>query len=111
MPLYPLICRFSQVVTGEHFTARVRGDARVLIEQVDGEWVCSGVLPGGLSDVGATPGEAYAAFRQFLGQILQDHAEESATMADFSSAAVAFLGNLNRVNDSRWTEAVQVQGR
>lgn len=106
MALYPLICRFSQVVKGEHFTAQVRGDARVLIEQVGDEWVCSGVLPGGLSEVGATPGEAYAAFRQFMGQILQDHADESGTMADFRRAAEEFMGNLNRSNDARWQDAV-----
>lgn len=106
MPLYPLICRFSQVVKGEHFTAQVRGDARVLIEQVDHEWVCSGVLPGGLAEVGASPGEAYAAFRQFLGQILQEHADESRTMAEFRHAAEGFLGNMNRANDERWKDAV-----
>jgi hypothetical protein len=106
LPLYPVIISFVQTVRGQNFIARVHGDARVLIEEQDGEWICSGVNPGGISESGATPRDAGLAFRHVLGVVLNDLSEAAGDFSQFRLEATQFVETLHDANLAKWREAV-----
>lgn len=106
MSPYPIIISFVQTVRGQGFIARVHGDARVLIELVENEWICSGVEPGGLSEAGNDPRQAGLAYRLLLGQTLNDLAAEARNLVEFRAQASMVISTVHRENLKRWDEAV-----
>ena len=106
MRAYPLIFRFSAVVANAAFRARVRGTGRALAVWEEGEWWCSGVEPGGLTEPGGSPVDAYLRFRKTLGEILGELAEECGSTERFSQRVGAFFAQRDEDDLARWHEAL-----
>lgn len=105
MPAFPFILTFAQLVSSPTYTARVHGDARVLVVHEDGEWSAYGVEPGGMCSGGSTPTEAAANFRIQLTEALQDLVELSPTLKAFEREHAMFAST-NEVMATRWQEAL-----
>ena len=103
---YPLIFRTTHVVRCAAYEALIRVDGRLLMTQEDGEWVCSGVEPGGLLESGAGANVAYEIFRSGLRRALDGLAESSATLAEFRSRAEMFFAK-DEVEETRWNSALK----
>ena len=106
MQSYPLIYRFSAVIVNDRFRAQLRGTGHALAVFEDDRWWCSGVEPGGLLEPGTGPVSAYLGFRKTLGQILEQLAEDSASVEDFTARAGRFFAEPDPGERERWLEAV-----
>ena len=107
MRAFPLIFRFSAVIVNDRFRAHLRGTGHALAVFEDGQWWCSGVEPGGLTEPGASPVSAYLGFRKTLGQILEQLAEDSPTVEDFGEQVGRFFAHADPHDRQRWREAVE----
>lgn len=111
MDAYPLIFRFSSVVANDRFRARLRGTGRALAVFEDGEWWCAGVEPGGLTEAGASPVDAYLGFRRTLEEILQQLAEDSDSVQVFTERVGEFFLRADQHDRRRWMDAVEALRR
>lgn len=105
MHQYPLIYTFREVLSGRGFVAGVAVQGKALLVHEEDEWVVYGVQPGGLSDTGATPQEAHAAFRQAFKEILFDLAEEARDIAHLQTLVQTFVAQINEEQSLEWNEA------
>ena len=110
LPDYPLIFRTTHVVRRAAYEALIRVDGRLLMALEDGEWVCSGVEPGGLLETGAGANVAYEVFRLGLRRALDGLAESSDTLAEFRSNAEVFFAT-DEVEEARWNSALEALRR
>lgn len=101
----PLLFGFRDAVAGNGFMASVHLNGRALMEFEDGEWWVSGVEPGGILASGATPHEAYAAFREAVRTVLFDSASLTENFAAFERDVQALAGQKNEVAETRWEQA------
>jgi len=106
MNQYPLVFRFRDWIPGSRFVAGVQLVGRVLMskEEDDGQWWIYGVTPGGLSESGDDPSDAYAKFRAFFKGILTDFAEEAATFEEFEAKVQRFVGQTDNADAKVWDD-------
>jgi len=103
---FPLILTIvhDMKVAGE--PVRVITKARALMEQIEGEWWCHGVEPGGMTaQVGPDPAPAFASFKKELGKVLEDLAEDCDSTKDFQAVAEAFVLRTDIVELAKWEKA------
>ena len=103
---YPILFRITQAVRCEQFEALVTTEGRALMAFEDDEWWCHGVEPGGMTEHGDGPLVAYEAFRLSFRHVLDDLAEESASIEAFQRDAQEFF-NADTVEESRWEMALE----
>jgi len=104
---FPLIFRFSVVVVNERFRAHVRGTGHALAAYEDGQWWCSGVEPGGLTEPGTSPVDAYLGFRKTLGEIFEQIADDSHTVEDYARRVGQFFLHADSHDRQRWQDALE----
>lgn len=109
MNQYPLLFTIREIVEGQGFVAGIVCNGRALMvnEGADG-WHCSGVEPGGLSELGETAPEAYYFFRQAFTDAVRVLAGDSANYSDFEARFEAFFAHKDSEEEQRWTKARQV---
>lgn len=103
--------KFSATIPGPGYNAEVKVQGRaLLVEEEPGLWLLYGVNPGGMSDEGDTPQNAYINFKTFFKGILEDLAAEAANFEVFSAEVAAFIGQTDKVDLVRW-EAARAEAR
>lgn len=102
---YPLVFRLTHEIRCTHLSARVVSMGRSLMVYEEGEWWCHGVDPGGLTEAGANPGHAWAAFKAALGGILNDLASEADSFDSFAEAVRGFMRDRDDSEAERWDAA------
>lgn len=107
MQAFPLIYHFSAVIVNDRFRAQLRGTGHALAVFEDGRWWCSGVEPGGLIEPGTGPVSAYLGFRKTLGQILEQLAEDSLSVEDFTQQADRFFADTDPADRQRWLDSIE----
>ncbi len=107
MQSYPILFRIVHAVRSDRFEALVATDGRALMVFEDDEWWCHGVEPGGLTDHGDGPLVAFEAFRLSFRHVLDDLAEDSATLEDFQRDARMFF-SADTVEESNWNKALDL---
>lgn len=102
---YPLLFTLTHEIRCENFSARVVSRGRALMVFEENEWWCHGVDPGGITEHGAEPGLAYAAFKAAFHGILKDLADDAETFEDFAEAAKGFVADTDATEERRWVAA------
>jgi len=105
---YPLIFTLTHEIRCPKFSARVVSRGRALMTVEDGLWWCHGVEPGSLTEQGSDPSVAFAAFKEALGEILQDLAGDASSFKAFERAAQEFIVDVDSIEALRW-EAARLQ--
>lgn len=107
---YPLIFTVTNEIRCQDSSVRVVTKGRVLMVFEEGEWWCHGVEPGGMTEHGQNPGEAYAAFKSAYRHILQDLAKESRSVRAFEATVRGFVTGVDNQELERWEQArVQIR--
>lgn len=103
---YPLLFTIREIVEGQGFVAGIvcNGSALMVNEDADG-WHCSGVEPGGLSELGETAPEAYYFFRQAFTDAVRILAGDSTNYSDFETRFNAFFAHKDTVEEQHWANA------
>ncbi len=105
MNQYPMVFRYKNWIQGTGFAAGIELEGRVLLSKEDDEWWISGVTPGGMSEAGADPKDAYTKFRTFFTGILTDLAHQAGNFGDFEAQLRKFMAQTNVVDAKRWDDA------
>ncbi|MGH7443132.1 MAG: hypothetical protein ACREKE_10720, partial [bacterium] len=105
MQVYPLVFKYKQWIQGQTVSAGVEFVGHILMTFEDGEWWATGVTPGGIAESGATIEEAYGNFKRFMTGVLIDHADRAGDFEAFHKDLASFVGQTNRPDAKRWTEA------
>ena len=100
---YPLLFTIRDIVDGGNFVAAVVCNGSALMtDEGDEGWHCSGVEPGGVSELGDSPHEAYFFFRQAFTDSLKVFARDSSSFADFETRLLAFFARKDAEDEARW---------
>jgi predicted RNase H-like HicB family nuclease len=104
---YPIIFTITNLVPGAGFLAKVRACGKALmVREDDGAWWLYGADPGGLSESGNTPQEAFVRFSETFKNLLTDQASESGGIRAFSQAATRFFGEPCDQMVQEWASAI-----
>lgn len=99
---YPLIFKFRNDVYGTGFIARVVTCGRGLMVDEGDAWWLYGVQPGGLAALGATPQQAYEAFRISFKGVLFDIASSVDSYSGFVEKVEEFFNQVDDQELERW---------
>ena len=100
-----MVFRYKNWIQGPGFAVGIELEGRVLLSKEDGEWWLSGVTPGGMSEAGADPKEAYTKFRTFFTGILTDLAHQAGSFKAFEARLKSLMAETNTVDAQRWDAA------
>jgi hypothetical protein len=100
-----LLYSLSVAVPGRDFVAGVRVQARALMRAEDDQWWMSGIELGGVSDYGATPMQAYVAFKACLNEALTEVAQDAEGYEAFCADAENLFRDKNVLYEQRWLAA------
>jgi len=105
---YAVIFSFHDAVEGRGFFARVlaRGRALMAFEDDEGWWLY-GVEPGAIAAPGATPREAYSAFRQAFTKVLFDFSSDAESYEEFAYRVREFFQATDTQEELRWQVALE----
>lgn len=102
----PLMFRFTDLIEGRGFVARVLTSGRALAElDEESRWWINGVNPGGVCASGATPNEALQAFRIAIHEVLLDCAVRCKTFDAFRSDVEMIFDSTGEALLSDWQNA------
>lgn len=88
---YPILFRTTKILRCDDFSVLVVAEGRVRMTHEEGEWWCHGVEPGGLTENGVGPFNAFERFRESFWQSLEDLMDQSHDCAKFEAEAQAFF--------------------
>lgn len=102
----PLLFTIREIVEGPGYVAGVVCDGRALmVDEGEDGWLVSGVEPGALAEFGASPLEAYSAFRHAFTDALKVLASDAYDYESYSVSLQRFFEAKDIEDDVRWQAA------
>jgi hypothetical protein len=102
----PLLFTIREIVEGPGFVAGVVCDGRALmVDEGEECWHVSGVEPGALSEIGPSPLEAYALFRQAFTDALKVLATDAYSYEAYAASLQRFFDYKDVEDEQRWQAA------
>lgn len=103
---HPLIFTIRDAISGRGFLAGVTVRGKGIMLHEFGEWWFYGVRPGAIAACGATPSEAFGAFRTRFLETMFDFAEEADSFSKFRERAEAFYHQPEPAQEELWEGAL-----
>lgn len=105
---WPLLFSYTKLVKVNSFqeVVEINGALVATVDLADGRCWLDGVYPGGAAAGGAGVDDACANFKEFIGGIIEDEANDCGTLAAFKEWLHAFVMSTDAITFGGWNDGV-----